>query len=122
LIGGENAADRFEHLSPITAEFFHMAMKLLSVAFKRLFSASRVRERGTMKAMQSRIQRSTVNPNVSEAYSADKDFFISLTDAHIVEAVLHCFEMEDTLSSPAKLTLPESKEDILGLLSVYKNC
>ena len=113
MIGGENASDRFEHLTPITAEFFHMAMKLLSVAFKRLFSANSVREMGTMKAMQTRIQRSTVNPNVSEAYSADKDFFISVTDAYIVEAVLQYFEMEDTLSRPAKLTPPDAKEDFV---------
>jgi len=113
MISGENAADRFEHLTPITTEFCSMAINLLSIVFKRLFNANSVHEMGTMKAMQTRLQRTTVNPNVSEAYAADKDFFVSLTDAHIIEAVLHYFEMEDTMSSPTKVTAPEDTAEQL---------
>lgn len=119
MIGGESATDRFEHLTPITSEFFHMAIKLLSVVFKRLYNANSVREMGTMKAMQTRLQRTTVNPDVSLAYNADKDFFISLTDAHIVEAVLHYFEMEDTLSSPPIVTAPEESAERLEWASKH---
>jgi len=60
-----------------------------------------------MKAIQTRLQRTTVNRNLSEAYAAEKDFFISLTDAHIVEAVLRYFKVEDTMSSPTKVIAPE---------------
>jgi hypothetical protein len=106
LIGAPTPADRFEHLSPITAEFFHAAMKFLSVAFKRLFDSNSNREMGTMKAEQLRIQRTTVSSDVPNAYTPDKEFFVSFVNSYIVEAVLQYFQMEDTLSSPPTKLVP----------------
>jgi len=113
MIGAPTPADRFAHLTPITAEFFHMAMKLLSVSFKRLFDAKSSREIGTMKAEQVRIQRTTVSADVSNTYTADKEFFISFVNAYIVEAILQYFDMDDTLSSPRVKTLPDSPNERL---------
>jgi len=85
-----------------------------SVAFKRLFDAKSSRELGTMKAEQVRIQRTTVSPDVSSAYTADKEFFISFVNSYVVEAILHYFEMEDTLSTPHNKTVPEDHTERLA--------
>jgi hypothetical protein len=113
LIGAPTPVDKFDHLSPITAEFFHIAMKVLSVAFKRLYDAKSCREIGTMKAEQLRIQRTTVSADVSNAYAADKDFFMSFVNSYIIEAILEYFNMEDTLSTPPMKTVPENSDDRL---------
>ena len=120
LIGAPTASDRFEHLSPISSEFFHLAMKMLNVTFKRLYNTNSGRQTGTMKAEQVRIQRNTVNPDVNAHYTADRDFFLSFTDSYIVASILHYFEMDDVLSSPRLLCAgKETSEQFLWAKSHF---
>ena len=44
LLGTKNVSDTFDHLSPVTAEFFHLSMKLLSVCHKRLYNTNNGRD------------------------------------------------------------------------------
>lgn len=106
LIGAPTPDGRLDHLTPITSEYFHMAMKLLGVAYKQLYNKDSGINLGTMKSAQTRIQRNSVDADVKNAYNADKDFFISFVDAYIVEAVCHHFDLLDTQSTPPVKVAP----------------
>ena len=82
-----------------------MAMKLLGVVYKTLFDKESS-ETGTMKAEATQIKRKEVKDSVKDAYSADKDFFLSFTNAYIIEAVCQYFGLEDHLSTPKVLAAP----------------
>ena len=110
MIGAPTPSSRFQHLSPITFEYFHLAMKFLSVCFKCLFNKDST-ETGTMKAEATRIQRKKIKEKVKDAYSVDKEFFISFTDAYIVEAVCQYFGLEDHLSVPHVYSAPYNAEE-----------
>ncbi len=110
-IGAVSPRDRFEHLSPITFELFHMLMNFLMVFFKRLYKDDSTDQVGTMKAEAIRISRSNVDSDVRKAYDADRDFVLSFVDAYIVEAVLEYFGMEDVYSYPTRHPLPSDQQD-----------
>ncbi|CAC5423561.1 unnamed protein product [Mytilus coruscus] len=99
--------DKFSHLSPITFELFHLLMNFLTMTFKMLYSKESGAELGTLKSFQDRISRSNVGEDVKNKYDADKDFFISVVDMHIVECILHYFGMESVSSVPT-LHVPPS--------------
>jgi len=108
------ACMRFEHLSPITCEFFHLLMKVLEYVFKILFKDESIADLGTMSCEKERINRSNVHENVKQHYDADKDFFVSFTDAYVVESFMEYSNMDDTLSSPASFPLnatPDEKQE-----------
>ncbi|XP_076078863.1 uncharacterized protein LOC143048879 [Mytilus galloprovincialis] len=86
--------EKFSHLSPITFELFHLLMNFLTMTFKMLYSKESGAELGTLKSFQDRISRSNVGED------ADRDFFISVVDMHIVECILHYFGMESVSSVP----------------------
>lgn len=103
--------NRFENLSPITFEFFHMHMNFLKMAFSTLYDTKSVQDIGTLKSLQNRISRSNVGENVNTHYDADKDFFISVVDVYIVECFMEFFGMDDVNSTPTK-HIPPDFEDV----------
>ena len=109
VIGAHTPGDRFDNLSPITFEYFHLAMKFLSVCFKVLFNTEST-EVGSMKGEATRIHRRQIKEKVRDAYNEDKDYFLSFTNAYIVEAVCDYFGMDDHLSSPTTAEVPEDEK------------
>ena len=103
--------DRFENLSPITFELFHMHMNFLQMAYSILFNASSAQDSGTLKALQNRISRTNVGENINAHYDADKDFFISVVDMHIVECFMEFFGLDDVNSVPTKNIPPEFESE-----------
>ncbi|XP_070532786.1 uncharacterized protein [Ptychodera flava] len=101
-IGGATAMERFDHLSPITFEFFHMQMNYLQVFYKVLYKENSVQEIGTMRSEQQRILRRTVTAEVQRDYDADAEFAISFIDAYITEALMEYFGLETTNSTPTR--------------------
>ncbi|XP_071153480.1 uncharacterized protein [Mytilus edulis] len=106
--GAATPSNRFEHLSPITFELFHMQMNYVKLIFKRLYSEEGLQEQGTLKCEANRVLRTNLNPNVNDHFDADKDFIVSFTDAYIVEAITHFFDMESLFSAPRKNALPDN--------------
>jgi hypothetical protein len=104
-LGTDSPSDRFDKLKPVSNEFFHMAMKLLAVCFKQLWSTE-TSGISTLYAQKIRLQRSEVKLQVKDAYNDCKDFFVSYADMHILEAVLSYFNMTDVLSVPVEKCLP----------------
>lgn len=102
---------RFENLSPITFEFFHMHMNFLKMAFSVLFNDKSAQDSGTLKSLQNRISRSNIGENVDTHYDADKDFFISVVDVHIVECFMEFFGMDDVNATPTRNTAPEFENE-----------
>ena len=100
MIKAPTPADRFDCLSPISAEFFHMAMKLLGVIMKRLWNKTSGGDLGTMRNEQLRTHRNDVGPDVKKSYSEDKEFFLSFTNAHIIEAICTHFQLDDINGTP----------------------
>lgn len=56
----ENPQDRFQILTPISFEFFHMHMNYLKMVFKILFNSSSVQELGTLRSFQNRLSRTKI--------------------------------------------------------------
>ena len=107
-IGTNSQSNRFDRLTPISCEFFHMAMKILKVCFKRLWSVTAV-DTITLHAQQIRLQRNEVKLEVKNAYNACKDFFISYTDAFLLECILTYFKMDELSSSPSAYSMPHDE-------------
>ena len=97
----------FAHLSPITFELFHMTMNFMQIVFNELYSTGSSGDIGTLKFMQERLSRSSVNADVSKAYDADKDFLMAVTDIYLAEAVMEHFGLDSYTSKPSKNVLPE---------------
>lgn len=105
---GLSSAERFEHLSPITFEMFHLLMNYVKMMFKQLYKETSTSELGTMMCEATRLLRTSVNADVNEHYDADKDFIVSFVDCYIVEAVMDYFGMDDVLGVPTKNQPPSS--------------
>ena len=101
-----NANERFDHLGPITFELFHMLMNYMKMVFKQLYKESSTQDLGTLKSLKERLSRSNVGTNVNEHYDADKDFFVSVSDIHIVEMFLEYFGMDYEFSQPTRNVPP----------------
>ena len=104
MIKAPTSAQRFDCLSPISAEFSHHAMKILSVIIKRLWNKGSRPDLGTMRNEQICIEHKDVNPDIKKAYN--KDFLLAYTDGYIIAAICHYFGMEDINSSPTRHALP----------------
>lgn len=98
----ENPQDRFQILTPISFEFFHMHMNYLKMVFKILFNSSSVQELGTLRSLQNRLSRTKIGENLNDNYENNKDFFISVVDTYIIECLMEYFGMENQLSVPTK--------------------
>ena len=105
------AKERFDHLGPITFEFFHMVMNYVQLIFDELYDSSSANEVGTLKFLQERMCRVSVNANVKKAFDADKDFIVSITDVYRLAAAMHHFGMDTYTDMPTKNVLPCSPTD-----------
>ena len=110
MIKAPSSAERFDCLSPISAEYFHMAMKLLAVIMKRLWTSSSGASLGTLRNLQLRTQRHDVNANVKKAYNEDKEFFLNFTNANIIEAICSHFGLADINSTPTCHVAPSDRD------------
>ena len=63
------AAGRFEHLSPITFEVFHLQMNVLTMFFKVLYN-EKCNQPGTLAAEKIRLSRDNVHIDVKNHYDA----------------------------------------------------
>ena len=99
--------NRFENLSPITFDLFHMNMNFLKMAFKTLYNTESVANQGTLIQLQNLLNRTSVHENVTSHYDDDKDFFISVVDMYLVEFMLEFFGMDDIHSRPTKHQPPD---------------
>jgi hypothetical protein len=107
MLNEKTPDDRFEWLTPISAEFFHLAMKLLAVIFKRLYNKDSKLEPGTMTYEQLSIQRKDVGPDVKKSYNEDKDFTVNYVNAHVIELIQHYFDIDDKDGLPRSKVIPE---------------
>ena len=106
--GNPNPADRFEHIDPITCEFFHLGMNFLEkIVFRRLWHEEAHAEVGTMKCAQQRWCRKKVSANVKKAYDPDKEFFLSFVRGYVIEGILEFFGMDDVNSTPTTNKPPD---------------
>ena len=64
---------------------FHMIMNFIQLIFNELYDSKSVNEIGTLKFLQDRIWRASVNADVRKAYDPDKEFVLA------VKAVMHHF-------------------------------
>ena len=111
-IGNINPRDRFDHIGPITFEFFHLGMNFMEkVIFRRLWKKDSEREIGTMRAECERIFRHFVSPDVMTAYDSDKEFLNSFVNAYVVEAAMDFFGLEDRNSFPTVHKPPNFEND-----------
>ena len=101
-----SSRERFQHLTPITFEFFHLQMNFLTIIYKLLYNKDST-EAGTLHAEKIRLRRSQVSEDVKNNYDACKELAISVTNGHVISAVLKHFKMESVDSS-----LPETFKEI----------
>ena len=108
---GNRQTDSFASLSPISFEFFHLMMNFLDkVVFRRLYNSDSHLDQGTMKCEANRIRRNDIDANVTKAYEADREFFISFYRAYVVEGFLEYMDLKDTNGVPSGVPKPGSPE------------
>lgn len=92
--------DRFEHLTPITFEFFHLQMSVLTLFYKLLYRKSGT-ALGTLNAEKITLGRTKANgDDVKNHYNDCKELADSFISGYVVNAVMHFFEMETINSQP----------------------
>lgn len=105
--------ERFEHLSPITFELFHLQMTLLTMFYKLLYKKDSF-EKGTLPGEKIRLSRTEANgDDVKNHFDHCKELAVFLIDSYIVSAALEYFGMDKLDSVPTKnfiLSLDESSE------------
>ncbi len=94
------ACHRYEHLSPILPDFFHLEMKILQHFFDILYKSTSAADIGTLFASKNRLHRSNISNDVKSNFDGCKDFAISFIDSYVVEAALDFFGMESLMDSP----------------------
>jgi hypothetical protein len=96
------STDRFEHLSPITFEFFHLQMCILTMLYKLLYRKDGT-DPGTLHSEKINLGRSKVNgEDVKNHYNDCKDLADSVIDAYLVEAAMHYFGMATSDTKPGR--------------------
>jgi hypothetical protein len=105
MVVEKTQAGRFEHLSPITFEIFHLQMNVLTMFFKVLYK-EKCTQPGTLAAEKVRLSRDNVHIDVKNHYEACKDLAISFVNSYIVEALCEFFGMDNAGSVPKKIKLP----------------
>lgn len=92
---------RYSHLYPITFELWHTAMNFLLLIFNTLYNEKSF-DKGTMNAARIKLSMKTVKKEVQHHYDNDKDFFINIPRAYIVEALRNFFGLETLDGKPTK--------------------
>ena len=102
---------RFEHLGPISFEFFHLQMAILTLIYQILYD-DKINILGTLYAEKVRLNRTRADGNdVKNHYDDCKELFLSVTDSYIVEAACQYFGMGDVSEKPSR-NLPENFESL----------
>lgn len=102
--------ERFEHLSPITFELFHLQMTLLTMFYKLLYKKDSF-EKGTLHGEKIRLSRTEANADdVKNHFDHCKELAVSLIDSYIVSADLEYFGMDKLDSVPTKNFILSSDE------------
>ncbi|CAC5405408.1 unnamed protein product [Mytilus coruscus] len=103
---------RFEHLSPVTCELWHVKQDLLSKAYKALFKSDSLGECGTLFHMKTALRRNDVNGNVKSNYKAHEELFLL-----IVKALIHIAsdEIKDCREQNRDIVLSSVFSKIYGL-------
>ena len=110
---GNFRAEAFHLLGPVTFEYFHLMMNFLEkVVFRRLYNEHSDLDVGTMKAEINRISRNGVTPEVTKAYNADRDFFLSFYKAYVVEGLMEHLDLESLNSAPEDFPPPGSDSNV----------
>lgn len=98
--------ERFEHLSPITFELFHLQMTILTMFYKHLYKKESI-EKGTLHGEKIRLSRTEANgEDVKNHFDHWKELAVSLIDSYIVSAALEYFGMDNLDSVPTKNFIP----------------
>lgn len=72
----------------------------MQVIWKRHFSQTSSRDKGTLKQIQNLIHRTNLPSSVKANYTAVRDFISIVLDAHLVSAAMEYFGMPTTNSKP----------------------
>lgn len=76
-------------------------MHSYQVIFNQLYSQESEGDKGTLKQLQTAINRANIPVKVKDDPMAVEDFIGLTLDAHIVAAAMEFFKMKDATSSPS---------------------
>ena len=76
-------------------------MHTYQVIFNQLYSRESDGEKGTLKQLQTAINRTNIPMKVKDDPMAVEDFISLTLDAHIVAAAMEFFQMKDATSAPS---------------------
>ena len=90
-------SEKFEHLSPITFEFFHLQMAVLDAFYKILYNDN-CNETGSLYTNKVLLSMNGVKADdVKNTYDPCSELAVSTIDAYIVEAAMTHVGMQSTL-------------------------
>jgi hypothetical protein len=97
------ASERFENLSPITFELFHLQMTVLATFYDILYKAD-CTEPFTLYSQKVRLLRKHAEgKDVKNHYDSCRDLAVSFIRAYIVEATCQYFDLKNTDTAPENL-------------------
>ncbi|XP_060563373.1 uncharacterized protein LOC132722819 [Ruditapes philippinarum] len=102
------ASERFENLSPITFELFHLQMTVLATFYDILYKAD-CTEPFTLYSQKVRLLRKHAEgKDVKNHYHSCRDLAVSFIRAYIVEATCQYFDLKNTDTAPENLPDPKN--------------
>lgn len=95
-----SSSERFENLSPITFELFHLQMTFLNMFYDLLYN-SRNTEVYTLHSQRIRLMRKDADgSDVKNNYDSCKELAVSFIRAYIVEAACQYLNLSSTTDTP----------------------
>ncbi|XP_048589438.1 uncharacterized protein LOC116618156 [Nematostella vectensis] len=94
---------------------WHTAVKVLSLLFKRFYSAQSDGDLCTMYADRTTINRRNVTADPSKAYHADRDFLIIVIQSRIIAAAMEVLGIKSKSDQPTKCAIPKDMENMSKL-------
>ena len=91
----------------------HMIMNFIQLIFNELYDSKSINEIGSLKFLQDRMCRVSVNADVKMAYDPDKEFVLAVKDAYCAAAVTHHFGMTNYSDMLLKNVCPDSQSDVI---------
>lgn len=77
-----------------------------------MYCTSSMMDCGTLYQLRNLISRKNVVKSPKESFTACEDFFLLVVEAHIVSAILKCFEMSSLDDTPCKSWFPEGSASL----------
>ena len=77
-----------------------------------MYSTASMTDCGTLYQLRNLIGRKNVVKTPKSSFTACEDFFLLVVEAHIVSAVLKCFEMSSIDDTPSKSFFPEGSSNL----------